>query len=250
MLSIVSNMELELDAARELAERAVALATEANERRAVMMAQNILAAAALERGDEAFALPHLEQVYELSGRIGSRMFELSSRIFHTRYLAWMGRREDAWTVLRLAREAERHSGFNLMGTALSGLELMLVETETERRAILDDLGPVVETSRVFHTYFWFYESAIEALLLAGDIDGAERYLEAFARQSDPPSPRIRFSIERGRALARWYRSGPSDEGRRELERLRDFARSRGAVLFLPHIDRALADGAGEATAAG
>ena len=65
---------------------------------------------------------------------------------------------------------------------------------------------------VGHNHLWFYRDAIEASLIAGDLDGIEHYaglMEEYTRSE--PLPWSDLFIERGRALADHARA-PGDAG--------------------------------------
>jgi hypothetical protein len=99
---------------------------------------------------------------------------------------------------------------------------------------------LLATGCVSHNYLLFYPDAMEACLVAGDWDGAERYataLEAYTRPE--PLQWANLRIARGRALARYGRGERGEPRLRELRRLREEADRVGWKSALPALERAL-----------
>ncbi len=91
-------------------------------------------------------------------------------------------------------------------------------------AALEEGEEILRSPCVSHNYLWFYRRGIEASLVMGDWDRAERYadaLEAYTRAE--PLPFTDYFIQWGRALAAHGRGRRDDAMTRELRELRSRA---------------------------
>jgi hypothetical protein len=94
---------------------------------------------------------------------------------------------------------------------------------------------------IAHSFFGFYENAMEVFLLISDWDGVERYAKALEDfSSAEPIPRCTYVIARGRALAMHGRGNRNPETMAELQGLRDEAVRIGRKSSLPILETALA----------
>ena len=190
--------------------------------------------------DLTAAREHAEIALALCRRLGARRFESETLIYVADVERASGRRFDALKLLKNALAISRETGTGFFGAAILGALALTTEDPEERQRALTEGEALLAAGCVSHNYLLFYPDAMEASLIAGDWDGAERYaaaLEAYTRPE--PLPWADLRIARGRALARYGRGERGEPSLRELRRLREEADRVGWKTALPALERAL-----------
>jgi tetratricopeptide (TPR) repeat protein len=189
----------------------------------------------------AFACYELADYDALARQLGARRFEAQALEMEARMLLDTGRRAEAATVLREALAICKEAGTQFCGPKVTSALSRAVEDSRERAQLLAEGKEMLSRGAVGHNHLWFYRDAIEALLAAGDPDGALGYviaLEDYAR-AEPLSWSDLFAA-RGRALAAALRGGAHGGVRDELVRIRTALRETGLEAFRPAVDAVLA----------
>ena len=190
--------------------------------------------------DLTAAREHAEIALALCRRLGARRFESETLIYVADVERASGRRFEALKLLKNALAISRETGTGFFGPAILGALALTTEDPQERQRALTEGEALLATGCVSHNYLLFYPDAMEASLIAGDWDGVERYaaaLEAYTRPE--PLPWADLRIARGRALARYGRGERGEPTLRELRRLREEADRVGWKSALPALERAL-----------
>ena len=190
--------------------------------------------------DLTAAREHAEIALALCRRLGARRFESETLIYVADIERASGRRVEALKLLKNALAISRETGTGFFGPAILGALALTTEDPQERQRALTEGEALLATGCVSHNYLLFYPDAMEASLIAGDWDGVERYaaaLEAYTRPE--PLPWADLRIARGRALARYGRGERGEPTLRELRRLREEADRVGWKTALPALERAL-----------
>ena len=190
--------------------------------------------------DMTAAREHAEIALALCRRLGARRFESETLIYVADIERASGRRFQALKLLKNALAISRETGTGFFGPAILGALAVATEDPQERQRALTEGEALLATGCVSHNYLLFYPDAMEASLIAGDWDGVERYaaaLEAYTRPE--PLPWANLRIARGRALARYGRGECSEPTFRELRRLWEEADRVGWKTALPALERAL-----------
>jgi hypothetical protein len=93
---------------------------------------------------------------------------------------------------------------------------------------------------VSHSHLHFYENAIEVCLAGGEIERAQRYVQALRQYTRrEPLPWSEFLVRRALALAAVAGGQTSDSVCEELQALAQEAEAAGLVTALPGIEAAL-----------
>jgi tetratricopeptide (TPR) repeat protein len=188
--------------------------------------------------DLTAAREHAEIALALSRRLGARRFESEALIYVANIERASGRRVEALKLLKNALAISRETGTGFFGPAILGALAITTEEPQERQWALTEGEALLATGCVSHNYLLFYPDAMEACLIASDWDGVERYaaaLEAYTRPE--PLPWADLRIARGRALARYGRGERGEPTLRELRRLREAADRVGWTSALPALER-------------
>jgi class 3 adenylate cyclase/tetratricopeptide (TPR) repeat protein len=190
--------------------------------------------------DLTAAREHAEIALALCRRLGARRFESETLIYVADLERASGRCFEARKLLENALAISRETGPGFFGAAILGALALTTEDPRERQTALAEGEALLAAGCVSHNYLLFYPDAMEASLIAGDWDAVDRYaaaLEAYTRPE--PLSWADLRIARGRALAR-YGSGERGEPTvRELRRLREEADRVGWKTALPALERAL-----------
>ena len=190
--------------------------------------------------DLTAAREHAEIALALCRRLGARRFESETLIYVADVERASGRRFEALELLKDALAISRETGIGFFGPAILGALALTTEDSRERQRALTEGEALLAAGCVSHNYLLFYPDAIEASLIAGDWDGVERYAAALEAYTSPqPLPWANLRIARGRALARYGRGERGEPTRRELRHLREEADRVGWKSALPALERAL-----------
>jgi hypothetical protein len=142
-------------------------------------------------------------------------------------------------AVELSRESE--SGMTFRGPGALGVLALTTDDKDQRLAAMQEAEALLAAGSVSHSYFNFYEYAMEACLRAGEWDEVNRFalaLEDYTKEE--PLPRCDFYIAWGRALAAHGRGNRDQASMAELQRLYEQAKGIGLVLTLPALETALA----------
>jgi tetratricopeptide (TPR) repeat protein len=242
--SMVGFSRLYLNEARQAREDGYAAARVAalvGQPRAELLGETMGAFACYELADYDAMKGYLDRVMRLARQLGARRFEAQALEMEARMLLDTGRRAEAATVLREALAICKEAGTQFCGPKVTSALSRAVEDSRERAQLLAEGKEMLSRGAVGHNHLWFYRDAIEALLAAGDPDGALGYviaLEDYAR-AEPLSWSDLFAA-RGRALAAALRGGAHGGVRDELVRIRTALRETGLEAFRPAVDAVLA----------
>lgn len=227
--------------AREDGEEAARLAVLVGQPRAELLGEAMGVYACYELGDFDAMASHLDRTMLLSRQLGARRFEAQGFEMQGRLLLENGRRAEAERALREALAICRDAGTQFCGPKVTSALSRAVEEPRERDNLLAEGKAMLARGAVGHNHLWFYRDAIEALLSAGDAEGALNYVDAledYVRAE--PLPWADVFAARGRALVQVRRDGLDGAGRSALVSVRATLVEAGFITFLPGIDAALA----------
>jgi class 3 adenylate cyclase/tetratricopeptide (TPR) repeat protein len=231
----------EIPQAREDGDAAARAAALVGQPRAELLGETMGAFASYELGDYELMQGYLEQVMRLSRQLGARRFEAQGLEMQARILIDAGRTAEAAEILREALAICKEAGTQFCGPKVTSALSRVVQDPAERAALLAEGRDMLERGAVGHNHLWFYRDAIEALLSAGDGDGALDYigrLENYTRAE--PLPWSDLFAARGRALAAALQGNIDDATRAELVRIQTAFRDAGLRAFLPPVEATLA----------
>ncbi|HEX9448261.1 MAG TPA: hypothetical protein VF920_09775, partial [Dongiaceae bacterium] len=219
---------------------AIEMATRVGHFRAEMLGQSLIAMAAGERGEFDVAQRHSARAHELVDRLGARRFEVQNYELAGRAFYAQGRRAEAVAALRHALAVCRETGLQFTGPKTISALAMMTDEAAERQSLLEEGAMLLKRGAVGHNHLWFYRDAMDAMLLAGDWDGALRYaagLEAYTTAE--PLPWSDLFIRRARAIAALGRRRDDGTAWAVLAELRQSLSAVGMLPYLRFTDIAL-----------
>jgi tetratricopeptide (TPR) repeat protein len=227
--------------AREDSDASARAAALVGQPRAELLSEVLGVFARCEVGDYDGMSLCLDRSLRLARQLGARRFEAQGLEMQGRMLLAKNRRKDAAEVLREGLAICQEFGAQFCGPKIVGALSRVVEDSNERAALLAEGAEMLKRGAVSHNHLWYHRDAIEALLAAGDAEGAMQHvtsLEEYTRGE--PLPWSNLFAARGRALAAWLASGGERESRDELTRIRAALTSAGYSPYLPAVETALA----------
>ncbi len=143
-------------------------------------------------------------------------------------------------MLEQAYAIARETSITFAGPSILGKLARQTDDPTVRRRALQEGEELLRQGCAGHCHFNFYRDAIEAMLMTGNWDEAERYATALEDYtSAEPFPLADFVIARGRALAAHGRGSRDPALLQELQRLHDEALRIGLMIAVPALEQAL-----------
>ena len=223
---------------------AVTAAAWMGHRRAEIVARNGCTGWLLcEMGHLDQARREFEEALAMARQIGARRFEPNSLTWLGKITAIEGRRAEGQALVEQSVAICRELGFAFVGPmALGALALVTEDAAVRTQAIEEGDAFLRAGRRASHNYLYFYRDAMEALLVAGELDGVERCAHALERYtSSEPLPWSRFFIERARTLIRYQRGKRDQDTMGMLTRLHAEACDVGLHTAAKALERALAE---------
>jgi len=206
---------------RRYAERAIADAVRAGNKRAELVARTAFAMGEFQRRDFESLGRQIEACEKVLQSIDAPRFkaEIETKAALLALDA-DGRGGRALALVREALATARQSGMAYMGPWILGVLAIATTDDAEREAALAEAEALLAAGAVSHNHAMFYPIAIELSVEREDWAEAERYaalLEAaFAAE---PTPRASHEIAVARALAWAAREPASDAYQDEIHRL-------------------------------
>ena len=169
---------------------------------------------------------------------GARRFESTVLYVIAMLRIAQGKHAIARDQLAQSLELARQTGMGFLGGAIFGAIAYATADPGERRHALEQGEALLREPCVSHCHLWFYWSAIDASLAAGEWDMAVRYADALEDYVQAePLPWAYLVSARGRALAAVGKGDTGNQG--QLTRLREQASTGGFGWAVPAIDAAL-----------
>ena len=230
----VADGAVDAAACAEIAERVV-------NSRGQMISRTIEAIVLSDTEDQMRVRSAAEQSLALAKRVGARAWEALG----TSYLGMLafreGERGDAVRMVEEACQITRETAPKFMAPWALGILALVASDGARRQQATDEAEAILGGDCIGHNHLWFRRYAIEASLDAGAWAEAKQHadaLDAFTRPE--PLPWADFFIRWGRSVADWRGGERSADLRRELDALREQARTVGFFVPLAHLDRCLA----------
>ncbi len=192
----------EFEAAAAIAREAADAAREAGDRRAELIATNVIASTAVYRAMYEQAQAHAARATRLARELGAVRFEAEGLVIEGLARLGGGERDQALALLEQAVERSMATAPTYCGAwALAALALA-TRDETRGRALIDEAERLLALGCVSHNHLEFRMLAIEFLLDLGDWPGVEAHAARLAHFTrDEPLPWADLVISRARALA-------------------------------------------------
>ncbi|MCL5777199.1 AAA family ATPase [Limibaculum sp. FT325] len=159
---------------------AIDAAVRAKQQRAELVARTAALHAQIEMVDLDGARRQCQRATELVEHLGARRFLPECLIFLAKILMVEGRRAEAVETAEeaVAISLESDAGRSFSGPwALGTLAVVATDAATRARALAEGEA-ILAGGCVSHNSLWFHRDAIEATLLAGDWDAAQRHAAA------------------------------------------------------------------------
>ncbi len=239
MLSVTHHFCCELHAATQAYEEGLELVRHIGDRRCELLLHLVAASTLLMRGRYADSKRHAMLVIDVSQRVGARRFHAEARGVVAHNLLCEGDRVEA---LRFANEGlaiARDSAMSYCGATLLGIVAHASHNPLERGAAFREGEALLANGSVSHTYFDFYQMAIESGLAARDWAEVRRCADALQRYtSNEPVPWAQLLIERALLLADIGEGRSTPAMHASLDGLLAHCQRIDAGVLLPRIERA------------
>jgi class 3 adenylate cyclase/tetratricopeptide (TPR) repeat protein len=220
MAAIAECHLLDLATARESGETAVALARQAQNRRAELISLHGLIMGAIEADDPERGLPHVDRANQIVTELEAWRFHSENQIFAAQLQVAAGNRPYAIEIARGAVEHARQHALHFMGAAILGIGANITDQPAERDAWLAEGESLLAVQTLGHNHLFYRRFAIEACLAAGRPDEARRHAAELARfTAAEPMPFTDLVVERAGLLADALDGRLTAEGRPRLAEL-------------------------------
>jgi len=200
---------------------AIEMAAKVGHRRAEAIAHHAAYNARHSLGEFAAARANVDAALELARQLKARRFEAEALAFGAELDRLAGRRSEAQIAICEALAISEETGMAYFGPIYYGIQALIEEDETPRRAALSNGEALLSGNTLAHNHLLFRRDAIEVSMLLRDWDEAERHaaaLEDFVRPE--PLPWTAFLVARARAFAAFGRGCRDAQLDSELQRLR------------------------------
>jgi len=202
MAAIAECYMLRLDAMRESAATARALARQAQNRRAELVSLHGLIIAAMESNSPEDGLPHVAEARRIVAELGAWRFEGENVTFGADLEAAAGRTARAVELAREAVDLCRKHAMSYMGAVALGIGARLTDDAAERDGWLAEGEALLAGPTLGHNHLFFRRNAIEAELNARRPDRARHHATALAAYAArEPMPFTDLVSRRGVLLA-------------------------------------------------
>jgi class 3 adenylate cyclase/predicted ATPase len=211
----------ETNAALAEALAAIEMAAKVGHRRAQTIAHHAAYNARHSLGEFTAARANVDAALELARQLKARRFEAEALAFGAELDRLAGRRSEAQVAIREALAISEETGMAYFGPIYYGIQALIEEDETARRAALSNGEALLSGNTLAHNHLLFRRDAIEASMQLLDWDEAERHAAALEDYVRPePLPWTAFLAARARAFASFGRGWRSAQVEDELQRLR------------------------------
>ena len=241
MLGLTHTYSGDPIAGRESCSEALELARRIGDVRGELLAQLGMTTGLLVQMKTEECRRRAEQALKLAQQIGARRFQAECMGI---IAAGMRSNEDRAEALRLAEEAVqlgRETGMSYCGPVLLSIVASITPDAAQRRRALEEGAELLARGCVSHSYFDFYQNAIEVSLVERAWADARRYADGLAAYTaDEPLPLTNLLIARARLLADVGENVATSATGAQLESLRADCQRMNALAALPAIEHALA----------
>jgi len=202
----------ETKAALEEALAAIEMAAKVGHRRAQTIAHHAAYNVRHTLGEFAAARENADAALELARQLKARRFEAEALAFGAELDRLAGRRSEARVAICEALAISAETGMAYFGPIYYGIQALIEEDETGRRAALASGEELLAGNTLAHNHLLFRRDAIEACLSLRDWNEAERHAAALEDYVRPePLPWTSFLVARARAFAAF------GKGRRDVQ---------------------------------
>lgn len=220
MAAIAECHLLDLVTVRESGETALALARQAQNRRAELISLHGLIMGAIESEDPEWGLPLVERANQIVTELEAWRFFSENQIFAAQLHVAAGNRAKAIEMAREAVEHARKHALHFMGAAVLGIGASISDEPTERDAWLAEGESLLGVQTLGHNHLFYRGFAIEACLAAGRSDEARRHATELTRfTAGEPMPFTDLTVERAGLMADAIDRRLTAEGRARLGEL-------------------------------
>jgi DNA-binding SARP family transcriptional activator/tetratricopeptide (TPR) repeat protein len=241
MLGITQTYSGDPIAGRDSCAEALELARRIGDVRGELLAQLGMTTGLLVQMKTEECRKRAEHALKLAQQIGARRFQAECMGI---IAAAMRSNEDRAEALRLAEDAVqlgRETGMSYCGPVLLSIVASVTPDAAQRKQALEEGADLLAQGCVSHSYFDFYQNAIEVSLVEGLWADARRYADGLdAYTAEEPLPLTNLLIARARLLADVGENVATDETRARLQSLRADCQRMNALAALPAVEQALA----------
>jgi DNA-binding SARP family transcriptional activator/tetratricopeptide (TPR) repeat protein len=240
MLCVTHAFCCEFEAATRTYQEALELARRIGDRRGELLVHLVTSTTLLLLGRNEESRHYAQLTVECAERVGAKRFQAEATgVIGRTYLA----SADRASALRYVTEGlaiARETGMTYCGPVLLGLLARATDDADHRIAALREGESLLADGSVSHSYFEFYDHAIEVSLDSGAWPEARRYAQALGRYTQAEAiPWIDLVLERAHLLTQIGETGASDNAMQALRALLARCTELNALALTPRIEASL-----------
>ena len=182
-----------------------------------------------------------QQALQLSKQLGARRFHAECLGILANSMLTGEEREEGLRFAEEALQMSRDIGMSYCGPSILGVLARLTSDPAQRAEALAEGETLLAAGCVSHSYFEFYQHAIEVSIEQSAWPAARRYANALASYTaDEPLPPTVLQVDRARLLADVAENVITPQTRSALQAVSERCRHMNAVALLPAIEASLA----------
>jgi tetratricopeptide (TPR) repeat protein len=239
MVCVTHHFCCEFEQATRAYEEGLELVRHIGDLRCELLLNLVASSTLLMRARHTDSTRHAEKVIALSQRVGARRFHAEALGLIAHNLLCAGERTQAQRYAMEGLEIARDSAMNYCGATLLGMFAQATDDPNARTAALKEGEALLADGSVSHTYFDYYESAIEVGLATHAWSEVRRCADALRRYtSEEPVPWAQLLMERATLLADIGEGRSTAETHRSIDALLSHCKRVEANVLAPRIEHA------------
>lgn len=240
MLCVTHALCCEFEAATRTYQEALELVRRVGDRRGELLVHLVASTTLLMLGRNEESRRYAQLTVEFSQHVGAKRFQAeASGVIGRTYLA-CGDRAAALQYVTAGIAIARETGMTYCGAVLLGLLARATDDADQRQASLREGEALLADGSVSHSYFEFYDHAVEVSLDSGAWSEARRYAQALQRYTQAEAiPWTDLLLERARLLTDAGENRANNGTTRGLERLLARCKDINALALTARIEAAL-----------
>jgi DNA-binding SARP family transcriptional activator len=246
MLCVTHHFSCELREATGVYEEGFELVRRVGDRRGELLMHLVAASTLLMRGAYEDCRRHAELAIRFSQRVGARRFHAEALGLIARTYLNEGHLGEALRHAELGLSIARESGMSYCGPTLLSALARATDDPKRHTAALREGEALLKDGSVSHSYFEFYDNAVEVSLDKQMCSEARRYTHALRQYTqEEPVPWTELVIERATLLVDIGEGNATAATMERLEALLARCKQLDANSMVPRIERTIAEAAVE-----
>ncbi len=224
----------------ELGEQGVKFAIKINDKRAELIARNLLSATFLDLGKKEESKHNIEQGFTIAQHLGAGRFMSLSSYYRAKLALLNNDHVAAREATEVGLNYSRQSVHAFSGPVLLGIQGRLASSALERRSCWDEAESIFKSGCPGHNRLFFSRDVIETCLQLQDWKACEENCDRLQQHTrNEPLPWSDIVIARGKLLARFGQGDQSNQIKLELQQLESKTKSLGLLSLTASLTNAL-----------